>query len=107
VYTLEPTTGVPMSLTRPEVEKVALLARLILSEEELETMTAQLGKILDYVDQLAQVDTDGVVPMAHAVELTNVMADDVPRESLPREKLLAGAPKHDDQYYRVPAVLGE
>ncbi|MCP4193199.1 MAG: Asp-tRNA(Asn)/Glu-tRNA(Gln) amidotransferase subunit GatC [Planctomycetaceae bacterium] len=96
-----------MSLTRQEVEKVALLARLQLTEDELTTMTSQLGQILEYVDQLRELDTEGVEPMAHAVEMSNVFAEDEVRESLPRDQVLANAPKRDDECYRVPAVLGD
>jgi aspartyl-tRNA(Asn)/glutamyl-tRNA(Gln) amidotransferase subunit C len=96
-----------MALTRAEVEKVALLARLRLSDAELETMTGQLTQIVGYVDLLAEVDTEGVEPMAHAVEVTNVFAADVVRPSLPRELALATAPRHNDRGYLVPAVLGD
>lgn len=96
-----------MSLTRADVERVALLSRLRLSDAELDTMTGQLGKILEYVDQLGELDTEGVEPMAHAVEMTNRFAADDPRDSLPRDEALANAPKRDDECYRVPAVLGE
>jgi aspartyl-tRNA(Asn)/glutamyl-tRNA(Gln) amidotransferase subunit C len=96
-----------MALTRADVEKVALLARLRLSAEELDAMTAQLGAIVGYVDQLGEVDTEGVEPMAHAVEVTNVFAADVVAPSLPREVALATAPRHNKRGYLVPAVLGE
>ena len=96
-----------MSLTREQVEKVALLARLQLSGEELETMTAQLGQIVQYVQQLSELETDDVTPMAHAVEMFNVFAPDEVQPSLPREKALENAPKRDDECYRVPAVLGD
>jgi aspartyl-tRNA(Asn)/glutamyl-tRNA(Gln) amidotransferase subunit C len=94
-------------LTRADVEKVALLARLRLSEPELDAMTGQLAAIVGYVDQLAEVDTEGVEPMAHAVEVTNVFADDRVEPSLPREQALANAPRHNERGYLVPAVLGE
>ncbi|MCA9235041.1 MAG: Asp-tRNA(Asn)/Glu-tRNA(Gln) amidotransferase subunit GatC [Planctomycetales bacterium] len=96
-----------MSLTRQDVEKVALLARLQLTDDELAVMTEQLTQIVGYVDQLAEVDTDGVEPMAHAVEVANVFADDEVRPSLPREAALANAPRRNDRGYLVPAVLGE
>jgi aspartyl-tRNA(Asn)/glutamyl-tRNA(Gln) amidotransferase subunit C len=96
-----------MSLSRRDVEKVSLLARLRLSEAELETMTPQLGKIVDLVDQLSELDTTDVQPMAHALELRNVFAEDVLRPSLDRQDALSNAPKRDDECYRVPAVLGE
>jgi aspartyl-tRNA(Asn)/glutamyl-tRNA(Gln) amidotransferase subunit C len=96
-----------MALTRADVEKVALLARLRLSEDELEHMTDQLGAIVSYVDQLSEVDTTGVEPMAHAVELTNVFAADEIEPSLPRKAALANAPRHNERGYLVPPVLGE
>ena len=96
-----------MSLSREDVEKVALLARLKLSEEELALMTGQLGRVLAYVEQLGELDTEGVAPMAHPFDVTNVLAADEPAAGLPRTAALAGAPKHDDECYRVPAVLGE
>jgi aspartyl-tRNA(Asn)/glutamyl-tRNA(Gln) amidotransferase subunit C len=96
-----------MALARADVEKVALLARLRLSEVELEIMTGQLAQIVGYVDQLGEVDTDGIEPMAHAVEVTNVFAADEVRPSLPRDQALATAPRHNDRGYFVPAVLGD
>ena len=75
-----------MSLTRTEVEKVSLLARLQLSDHELTTMTAQLGQIVAYVEQLAELDTEDVEPMAHAVESFNVFAADRAAPSLERER---------------------
>jgi len=96
-----------MSLSRQEVEKVSLLARLRLSEEELDLMTSQLGQIVEYVEQLSELDTEDVEPMAHAVAMQNVFADDEVAPSLARDQALANAPKRDDECYRVPAVLGD
>lgn len=95
-----------MSLTRQEVERVSLLARLHLTEAELDTMTAQLAQVIDYVTQLAELDTQDVPPMAHAVEVSNVFRADQVQPSLERAAALANAPSHDDQFYLVPAVLG-
>lgn len=96
-----------MSLSRDDIRKVALLSRLRLSDYELDVLTPQLAQILEFVEQLGQLDTAGVEPMAHAVELSNVLAADEPQASLPREAALANAPQHDGECYRVPAVLGE
>ena len=96
-----------MSLSRADVEKVSLLGRLLLSEAELGTMTSQLGRIVGYVEQLSELKTDDVQPMAHAFDLQNVFADDIQGEHLPRAAALANAPKRDEECYRVPAVLGE
>jgi aspartyl-tRNA(Asn)/glutamyl-tRNA(Gln) amidotransferase subunit C len=95
-----------MAITRADVEKVALLARLRLSETELDTLTSELAQIVTYVDHLAEVDTEGVEPMAHAVEVSNVFSADEVRESLPREIALANAPSRNERGYLVPAVLG-
>ena len=96
-----------MGLTRSEVQKVALLGRLLLTDDELARMTTQLAAIVAYVCQLEEIDTSNVEPMAHAADLANVFAEDVPVRSLDREKALANAPKRDEDCYRVPAVLGD
>jgi aspartyl-tRNA(Asn)/glutamyl-tRNA(Gln) amidotransferase subunit C len=96
-----------MSLTRRDVEKVSLLGRLRLTPAELETMTEQLDKIVHFVEQLGELDTSNVEPMAHAIDMHNVFAADAIRPSLERKDALANAPKHDEECYRVPAVLGE
>ena len=93
------------ALTRSEVAKVALLARLRLTDAELDAMTAQLGVILGYVERLGEVDTEGVEPMAHAVERSNVFRDDIETPMLPRDAALANAPKTDGQYFLVPQIL--
>ncbi len=96
-----------MAISRQEVEKVSLLARLLLSGEELDKMTVQMGQVLDYMALLGEVDTDHVEPMAHALDVADVLRDDAARPSLPRDRALANAPSRDDECYRVPAVLGE
>jgi aspartyl-tRNA(Asn)/glutamyl-tRNA(Gln) amidotransferase subunit C len=96
-----------MSISRQDVEKVALLARLQLSDAELTAMTDELAQIVGYVDQLADANTENVEPMAHAIELTNVFRADAAAPSLPRDVALANAPHHDARGYLVPAVLGE
>ncbi|MBC8352352.1 MAG: Asp-tRNA(Asn)/Glu-tRNA(Gln) amidotransferase subunit GatC [Planctomycetes bacterium] len=96
-----------MGLTRDEVAKVSLLARLRFSDEELDTLTTQMGQVVEYIRQLEEVDTESVQPMAHVADIHNVLVDDVPRPSLDREDALANAPKRDDECYRVPAVLGD
>jgi len=96
-----------MNISRDEVQKVSLLGRLILSDEELDQMTSQLGEILAYMDLLAEVETEQVTPMAHAVEVSDVFRPDKVRPSLDRDQALAGAPHRDGECYLVPAVLGE
>jgi aspartyl-tRNA(Asn)/glutamyl-tRNA(Gln) amidotransferase subunit C len=96
-----------MAITRADVENVSMLARLQLSDAEIDRLAGELASIVGYVDQLAQVNTDGVEPMAHAVELSNVFADDEIQPSLPREAALANSPRHNDRGYLVPPVLGD
>jgi aspartyl-tRNA(Asn)/glutamyl-tRNA(Gln) amidotransferase subunit C len=96
-----------VTLTRADVEKVSLLARLQLTPDEMEEMTDHLGKIVGYVELLRELDTRDVEPMAHAMDLVNVFADDTLLPSLDREQALANAPKRDQECYRVPAVLGD
>ena len=96
-----------MSLTREDVARVALLSRLELTADELTQMTDQLTQILSYIDQLNELETDEVEPLAHAIELTNVFAADEVSASLTQDEALANAPKRDSECYRVPAVLGE
>jgi aspartyl-tRNA(Asn)/glutamyl-tRNA(Gln) amidotransferase subunit C len=96
-----------MSLSRADVEKVSLLARLALTPAELDKMTEQLAGIVGYVEQLSELNTDQVEPMAHALDVANVFAEDVVRPSLDRSAALSNAPRHDREFYLVPAVLGE
>ncbi len=96
-----------MSISRAEVEKVSLLARLQLSDDELDRMTRQMGDILGYIDLLSELNTEAVEPMAHAIDVSNVFRDDAVRPSLNREAVLANAPRHDGECFLVPAVLGE
>lgn len=96
-----------MPLARSDVEKVALLARLELSNHEMDRLTNELQQIIGYVDQLSQVDTKAIEPMAHAVEVSNVFAEDRVRPSLPRSEALRNAARHNEEAFLVPAVLGE
>ena len=96
-----------MAISRNEVEKVSLLGRLRLSEEELEKMTSQMGAILEYFALLKQVNTEGVEPMAHALDVSDVFRPDRVGPSLDRELALANAPHRDAECYLVPAMLGE
>lgn len=96
-----------MELTRADVEKVSLLSRLLLTDEEAGRMAKQLSSVVGYVEQLQKIPTDGVEPMVHAIDMHNVFANDVVEPALPRDLALANAPKHDNECFRVPAVLGE
>ena len=94
-----------MSLSADEVAKVALLARLRLAPGELELFTGQLNAIVGFVEQLGELDTADVEPLAHGVEVHNVFRDDARGPSLPREEALANAPKRNAESFLVPAVL--
>jgi len=90
-----------------EVRKVANLARLSLTEQELESSRQQLGAILDYVRLLDEVSLDGVAPMPHPVPMHNVFRDDEQKLSLSREDALSNACKTDGQFFLVPRILEE
>jgi aspartyl-tRNA(Asn)/glutamyl-tRNA(Gln) amidotransferase subunit C len=92
-------------LTRADVEHVARLARLELSDAEAEQFTEQLGVILDHAAQVAALDTEGVAPTAHPLPLVNVFRADAAREGLDRDEVLAMAPAAEDGRFRVPRIL--
>ena len=94
-----------MKLNRKDVEHVALLSRLELSEQELDKFTGQLDAILEYIDVLNQVDTSAVEPMAHVLEIRNVMRSDEVQPSLPREAALQNAPDAEDGFFKVPKIV--
>ncbi|HEV2660677.1 MAG TPA: Asp-tRNA(Asn)/Glu-tRNA(Gln) amidotransferase subunit GatC [Ktedonobacteraceae bacterium] len=92
-------------IDREMVQHVAKLARLGLSEEDIETFGSQLSVILENIRILQEADVSGVSPTAHASRLTNIMRADVPRPSFPPEVLLANAPEQEDNCLKVNAVL--
>jgi aspartyl-tRNA(Asn)/glutamyl-tRNA(Gln) amidotransferase subunit C len=94
-------------ITRAEVEHVADLARLHLTDEELERMQTQLSRILEAIETLRDVETSHVGPTASVIQLENVMRDDVARPGITRAAALANAPQRDDPFLRVPTVLEE
>jgi aspartyl-tRNA(Asn)/glutamyl-tRNA(Gln) amidotransferase subunit C len=94
------------TLTRTDVEHVAYLARLGLSEDELARLQGQLNHILDQYAKLAELDTDAIPPTAQTIELENILRDDVARPSMPVEDVLANAPERDGDFFVVPAILG-
>jgi aspartyl-tRNA(Asn)/glutamyl-tRNA(Gln) amidotransferase subunit C len=94
-----------MKITRHEVERVAVLARLALTDKELDAMTGQMNQVLDYVDTLNRLDTDGIVPTAHAVPVENAFRDDVVRPSIGSERALKNAPAAADNCFRVPKII--
>jgi aspartyl-tRNA(Asn)/glutamyl-tRNA(Gln) amidotransferase subunit C len=94
-------------LRREDVAKVAKLARLTLSEAELDLFTEQLGQVLEHANDIAALDLEGVVATAHPFGLINVVRDDVLRPSLPRDAVLAMAPDAEDGRFAVPRIIGE
>lgn len=94
-----------MKITRDEVEHVANLAKLNMSEEELAKMTGQLDTILSYVAKLDELDTEGVVATTHAFSINNAFREDEIQESLPREEALANGPKENGEAFTVPRIL--
>jgi aspartyl-tRNA(Asn)/glutamyl-tRNA(Gln) amidotransferase subunit C len=94
-------------IEREQVLHVAKLARLGLSEEEVERMAGELSGILEHVDRIAELDLDDVEPTSHVVELENVLRADVPHQSLPPEVALASAPDPAEGAFRVPSPQAE
>jgi len=90
-----------------QVRKVAKLARLELSEAEVEEFAGQLSAILDYVERMNQLDTKDIEPLAHCLPISNVFREDVVKESLGTEKTLANAPQRDGAFFKVPKILEE
>lgn len=94
-----------MSIDPDVVDRVARLARLDLSAEERDRFTRQLASILDYCAQLNELATGDVEPTSHVLAMTNVFRDDVADTPLPRDAVLAGAPEHEEGFFRVPPVI--
>ncbi len=94
-----------MAINKEQVQHVALLARLHLTEEEQEFFGGQLSQILEHIGRISELDTSEVEPTAHAVELTNVFRDDENRDCLTQEQALANAPKAEDGGFVVPRIV--
>lgn len=94
-------------ITADDVRKVAKLSRLNLPEETIATYTGQLERILDYVDQLQAVDTEGVPPTTRAVEVVNVTREDAVVSTDVREEMLDQAPQREGDFFRVPKILAD
>jgi len=90
-----------------QVRHIGVLSRIELGDDQARALSGQLGAIVEYFDKLNELDTDGVEPMAHAVEKHNVLADDTPGESLEPAKALANAPERDGDFFKVPKVIGD
>ena len=88
-----------------QVRKVAKLSRLDLSDAEVEEFTGQLSAILEYVEKMNELDTEGVEPLAHCLAISNVLREDRVWESLGTEAVLANAPQRDGEFFKVPKIL--
>jgi aspartyl-tRNA(Asn)/glutamyl-tRNA(Gln) amidotransferase subunit C len=94
-----------MKITADQVQHVARLARLEIEPEAVDQLASELATILTYVDKLNEVDTQGVTPMTHAIELVNAFREDVVHAHLPREQALDNAPSQDEGSFVVPKVI--
>ena len=95
------------AITPEQVRHIALLSRISVDDDQVSTLSGELGGILSFFDKLQELDTSEVEPMAHAVEIRNVFGDDVPGKSLTPEQALANAPARDEDYFRVPKVIAD
>jgi len=96
-----------MAVTKKDVEKIAELARLKFSGEEIENFTPQMNEILSYMDKLNELDTENVKPLSHPVEQSNVFREDEMKTSILIEEALKNAPSKDEHHFKVPKVIGE
>lgn len=96
-----------MAVTLSDVDHVATLANLSFSQKEKEALVGELNAILDYMEQLNELDTSNVDPLSHVIELSNVFRDDKLKPGLTREEALRNAPQRSDKFFKVPKVLGD
>lgn len=96
-----------MAVSKKNVEKIAELARLKFSEEELENFTLEMNEILNYMEKLNELDTENIKPLSHPVEQTNVFRDDKLKPSITTEEALRNAPEKDEHHFKVPKVIGD
>ena len=94
-----------MKLTKEQVLHIAELAKLELTEKELDEYTGQLDEILSYADKIGEIDTENIVPTSHVLPLKNVTRQDKTAPSLPMEEVLAGAPDRIDGFFKVPKII--
>lgn len=89
------------------IRHIGLLSRIELTDEQVARFGRQFADIVAYMDKLQELDTDRVEPMAHSLPVHNVLAEDIPGESLPAEQALANAPQRDGDFFKVPKVIGD
>ncbi|WP_080848657.1 Asp-tRNA(Asn)/Glu-tRNA(Gln) amidotransferase subunit GatC [Cytobacillus gottheilii] len=94
-------------ISSDQVKHVANLARLQLSEEETESFRNQLDRMITFAEQLNELDTDGVEPTSHVLDMKNVLREDVAKQGLPQSEVVKNAPNHQDGYIKVPPIMTE
>lgn len=94
-----------MKVSKHDIEHIAMLARIDLTDEEKALFGSQLSSILDYMEKLNELDTSDIEPTSHVLSLQNVMREDTVRDSIPREDALMNAPSHTEKFYRVPKII--
>jgi len=94
-----------MKLSIDDIKKVAKLARIEFSEDELQQFTTQLDSIIGYIEKMNELDTDAIPPTSHVVDVKNVMREDEVRESLPREESIKNAPLAEEGFFKVPKII--
>jgi aspartyl-tRNA(Asn)/glutamyl-tRNA(Gln) amidotransferase subunit C len=92
-------------ISKDQVKHVANLARLAITEEEAEKFTKHLDSIITFAEQLNELDTEGVEPTSHVLNMKNILREDRAAEGLPREEVLKNAPEHQDGQFKVPSIL--
>ena len=94
-------------ISKEQVKHVAHLARLAVTDEEVEQLVDELSAIIDYAEQLNELDTDGIEPTTHVLDLKNIMRKDEPKEWITQEEAFKNAPDREDGHFRVPSILGD
>lgn len=92
-------------ISKEEVEHAANLARLALTDEDIQKFTQQLDAIITYAEQLNELDTEHVEPTSHVLNMNNVMREDIPTKGLPQEEVLKNAPEYEDGQIKVPSII--
>ena len=95
-----------MAVTRKDVEHIAELARLKFADSEIDGYTNQLNEILNYIEKLNELDTENIEPLSHPVEAFNVFREDEVKPSISTEEALKNGPEKDEQFFKVPKVIG-
>ena len=93
------------SISKEQVKQAAHNARIAISDEEAEKYAAELEQIIQFTEQLNELDTENIEPTTHVIDRTNVMREDVAKKGLPREEVLKNAPEHENGQFKVPSII--